>query len=273
MERKIHKTFKGGKLEFLPYLKDVWRSRHLIFSFALRDLKVQYAQTYLGVLWSVIQPLTALIIFMFFFQRVVPLQMNVPYAAFVFTGIMGWFYFTALVGQAGTVLMHNQQIIKKIQFPRLVLPISKALVGMIEFGISLLILISVLLFSGCPITAKIIFLPLVVMANIIAGLSVGIWLSALTIRFRDLHHIIPFLIGFGIWLTPVFYPTTIVPQSFNWIYYFHPVANVISLYRWMFLAMPIDLLQVSVSLSIAVTMFISGLYFFIRNERFIADYL
>ena len=273
MPRIIYKTIKGGHQGTLPYLKEVWSSRHLIFSFALRDLKVQYAQTYLGILWSVIQPLTALFIFAFFFQRVVPLQINVPYAAFAFTGIMGWFYFTALVGQAGTVLMHNQQIIKKIQFPRLVLPLSKALVGMVEFVISLFILIVVLFFSGCSFSDRIILLPIVVLANMLTGLSVGIWLSALTIRFRDLHHIIPFLIGFGIWLTPVFYPTTIVPQSFNWIYYFHPVANVISLYRWIFLNMPVNMLQVIVSLFIAVTMFVIGLIFFIRYEKHIADYI
>jgi lipopolysaccharide transport system permease protein len=273
LQRKIYKTIKGGRPNQWSYLKEVWSSRHLILSFALRDLKVQYAQTYLGILWSVIQPLTALLIFTFFFQRVVPLQINVPYAAFAFTGILGWFYFTALVGQAGTVLMHNQQIIKKIQFPRLVLPLSKALVGMVEFGISLLILLTVLLVSGRSISDRIILLPVVVLANIITGLSFGIWLSALTIRFRDLHHIIPFLIGFGIWLTPVFYPTTIVPQSFNWIYYFHPVANVISLYRWIFLNMPIDMFQVIVSFFIALVMFVSGFMFFIKNEKFIADYL
>ena len=273
VQRKIYKTIKGGNPEILPYLEEVWHSRQFIFSFALRDLKVQYAQTYLGVLWSVIQPLTALLIFAFFFQRVVPLQIGVPYAAFAFTGIMGWFYFTTLVGQAGTVLMHNQHIIKKIQFPRLVLPVSKALVGLVEFGISLLILIVVLSMSGYSFSVKIVLLPIVVLANIITGLSAGIWLCALTIRFRDLHHIIPFLIGFGIWLTPVFYPTTIVPQSFNWIYYLHPVANVVSLYRWMFLSMPIDLPQVIISLIFALAMFIWGLFFFIKNEKFIADFL
>lgn len=257
----------------LPYLRSVWDARQLIFSFAIRDLKVQYAQTYLGVLWSVIQPLTALVIFVFFFQKAIHLQMNVPYAAFAFSGIMGWFYFTALVGQAGTSLMHNQQIIRKIQFPRLVLPLSKTVVALVEFFISLLILLGVLFFSGCPLTTRILLLPLVVVANIIAGLSVGVWLSALTIRFRDLHHIIPFLIGFGIWLTPVFYPTTIVPDSYNWIYYFHPIANVIALYRWIFLGTEINTAQVVVSLCIATVLFVSGLLFFIKNEKFIADHL
>ena len=273
MERKILKTIRGGQKSLQSYLGEVWQSRKLIYAFAARDLKVQYAQTYLGLLWSIVQPLTGLVIFSFFFQRLIPLPMKVPYSVFAFTGIMGWFYFTSLVGNGGTSLMHNRQLIQKIRFPRLVLPLSKAFVGLIELSISLVILLFVMMFTGCYFSAKIILLPLVITANMFIGLSVGIWLSALTIRFRDLHHVIPFLIGFGIWLTPVFYPTTIVPPAFNWIYYFHPVANVIALYRWIFIGIPFDSMQVVTSFSIAVVLLFTGLLFFIRNEKFIADYL
>lgn len=269
----VYKTIKAGNFSLQNYLREVWQLRHLAISFAWRDLKVQYAQTYLGLLWSIVQPLTGLIIFSFFFQRLIPLQTDVPYSAFAFTGIMGWFYFTALVGQGGTSLMHNQQIIKKIQFPRLLLPVSKALVGLVEFCISLCILTCILIYYGCPLTSRILFLPLVVIANIISGLSVGIWLSALTVRFRDLHHIIPFLVGFGIWLTPVFYPTTIVPESYHWIYNFHPVANVISLYRWIFLGMPLNVNQALFSFLPAIVLLISGLVYFGRTEKRIADYI
>lgn len=273
MEQRIYKTIRGGQVSLLAYLKEVWEVRHLIITFAARDLKVQYAQTYLGLLWSVIQPLTGLIIFSFFFQRVIPLHLSTPYSVFVFTGIIGWFYFTSLVGQAGTALMNNQSLIKKIQFPRLVLPLSKALTGLIEFSISTVLLFILMLITGCPFSARIIFLPLVVLANVITGLSGGIWLSALTVRFRDLHHIIPYLIGFGIWLTPVFYPTTIVPHEFDFIYYFHPVANVIALYRWIFTGADVNLGQVIVSFSLAFILFLSGLVFFVKNEKFIADHL
>jgi len=273
VERQIYKTIRGGNQSLSGYLKSVFEARGLILSFAIRDLKIQYAQTYLGVLWSLVQPLTGLIIFNFFFQRVIHLNLQVPYAVFAFTGIMGWFYFTALVGQAGISLMSNQALIKKIQFPRLVLPLSKALVGLVEFSISLILLLFMLMIFGMGISSKIIFLPLVIIANVVTGLSVGIWLSALTIRFRDLHHLIPYLIGFGIWLTPVFYPTTMVPDAYKWIYYLHPVANVIALYRWIFIGLPVDPLQVACSFGVAILVFISGLYFFVRNEKFIADYL
>ena len=124
MEQPIYKSIKGGKQSTLSYLQEVWQTRSLIFSFALRDLKVQYAQTYLGILWSVIQPLTGLLIFNFFFQHVIHLKLSVPYAVFAFTGIMGWFYFTSLIGQGGMVLVTNQAIIKKIHFPHLILLLS-----------------------------------------------------------------------------------------------------------------------------------------------------
>ena len=273
MERKILKTIKGGSPTIAVYLNEVWQSRNLIATFAIRDLKVQYAQTYLGVLWSLIQPLTGLLIFTFFFNRILPLEMSAPYPVFVFTGIMGWFYFTSLVGQGGTVLLSNQLLIKKIQFPRLILLLAKAFTGFIEFGISFSLLVVLMLITGCDFTARIIFLPVAVLANILAGLSIAIWLSALTIRFRDLHHIIPYLIGFGIWLTPVFYPTTIVPDNLNWIYYLHPAANVIALYRWIFIGLPIDFAQLICSMLLAGSLTFTGLFYFIRNEKFIADYL
>ena len=272
-ERPIYKTIKGGPQSLYSYLKEVAASRNLIWSFAVRDLRVQYAQTYLGIFWSLVQPLTGLIIFNFFFQRVIHLSLKVPYAVFAFTGIMGWFYFTALVGQAGTSLMANQQLIKKIQFPRLVLPLSKALVGLVEFSISLVLLLIMLFWFDIGISSKIVFLPMVLVANVITGLSVGIWMSALTIRFRDLHHFIPYLIGFGIWLTPVFYPSTMVPENYKWIYYLHPVANVIALYRWIFIGLPVDFAQVACSFTIAVLIFVAGLFFFVRNEKFVSDYV
>lgn len=267
------KVIKGGSVSVQQYLQSVWDARHLMMSFAIRDLKVQYAHTYLGILWSVIQPLTGLAIFTLFFQKLIQLPVEVPYAAFAFTGIMGWFYFTGLVGQAGTSLMHNQQIIRKIHFPRLVLPLSKAITGLTELGISMILLIGILIVSGVPLSWKIIFVPFVVLLNMLVGLSVGIWLSALTIRFRDLHHIIPYLIGFGIWLTPVFYPTTIVPARFDWIYYMHPVAGVISLYRWIFLGGTLQAFPLVTAMILALALLLSGLWFFIYNEKHIAEQL
>lgn len=273
MSKQLYKSLTSKEPDTATYLKEVWQSRALLLTFALRDLRIQYAQTYLGILWSIVQPLTGLLIFYFFFQRVMHLEIGVPYSVFAFTGMLGWFYFTQLVGQAGTVLMHNQHLIKKIHFPRLILPLAKVLNGFTEFLISLVLLFVLMLITDCPFSWRIVFLPLVVGANVVAGLSVGIWLCALTIRFRDMHHLIPYLVGFGIWLTPVFYPTTIVPESLNWLYYFHAPANVIALYRYMFLGWEINVPQLVCSLSFAFMLLLAGLRFFIKSEKFIADRL
>lgn len=267
------KVISGNSFSFTNYLYDVWANRSLIAAFARRDLRVQYAQTYLGLLWSILQPVIAVLIFTFFFQRVIHLNMRVPYAVFALTGILGWFYFTQLVGQAGTSLMHNKGIITKVAFPKLILPLAKTLIGLTEFGISLCLLLILMLVTGMPFTAKIAWLPLAILANIMAGLSIGIWLAGLTIRFRDLHHVIPFLIGFGIWITPVFYPTTLVPNGVTWIYYLHPVANVIALYRYIFIGDAIQVLPMLTSFGVAAVLLVTGLVFFIRNEKLMADYL
>ena len=267
------KVISSNSFTLSNYLNEVWANRSLITAFAKRDLRVQYAQTYLGLLWSILQPVIAVFIFTFFFQRVIHLNMRVPYAVFALTGILGWFYFTQLVGQAGTSLMHNKGIITQVAFPKLILPLAKTLIGLVEFSISLCLLLILMVATGTPFTAKVIWLPVAILANIIAGLSIGIWLAGLTIRFRDLHHVIPFLIGFGIWITPVFYPTTLVPDNVTWIYYLHPVANVIALYRYIFLGDALQMLPMVTSFSIAALLLATGLVFFIRNEKLMADYL
>ena len=192
---------------------------------------------------------------------------------FVFTGITGWFYFTALVGQTGTSLMHNQHLIKKIQFPRLVLPIAKSISAMAELIISIIILTLLVLFNGTGLSWHFLLLPIAVGCNLVAGLSVGIWLSSLTVRFRDLHHIIPFLVGFGIWLTPVFYPTTLLPSNWNMLLYFHPVANVIAFYRWIFCNTSMDWMQLLTSIGLAIVFLWIGLLYFIKNESQMAEHL
>lgn len=271
--RTLVKTISSKPISVAEYLRQVWSSRALIVTLAIRDLRIQYAQTYLGLLWSVIQPLTGLVIFYFFFQRLIRIDVNAPYAVFAFTGITGWFYFTSLLAQAGTSLMHNQQIVKKIHFPRLVLPLSKVITGLVEFLISSVLLVLLMAISGCTFSWKLLLFPLAILVNIMVGLSVGIWLSALTVRFRDLHHIIPYLVGFGIWLTPVFYPDTIVPKTLNWIYYLHPPASVIALYRWIFLDHSVNFWQIGSSVTISAVLLATGLLYFIKSEKFMADYL
>lgn len=257
------------------YLKKVWASRILMVALAKRDLKAKYAQTALGVLWSLLQPLTGLLIFTFFFQRVIPIgdKIGYPYSIFAFIGMTSWYYFSFNVTQGGMALMQSQDLIKKIYFPKLVLPLSKALVGLGDFFTSLLLLLIIMLIEGYVPSWKIIFLPFFLLLNAITGLSVSLWLSALTIRYRDFQHILPYLINFGIWLTPVFYPGTLIPSQYSYLLYLNPMAGVIEGFRWCLMGESAFLPAYWVGISVAVVLFVGGLLFFQKMEDQLSDWL
>ncbi len=266
------KTIRAGQNIRGIDLKKLLTYRALIYIFAIRDIKVQYAQTFLGVLWSLIQPLTALFIFTFFFSYIVKVDTGgIPYSLFAFSGMISWYFFSSLMAQTGTSLMQSQYLIRKIYFPKLILPISKSLSCFVEFGISLLLLLVMMLVWGYVPTLSILWFPVVILLNIITGLSVGLWLSALTVRYRDFYHIIPYLINFGIWLTPVFYPATLIPQKIHFLIYLNPMAGIVSAYRWCLLGGSMPSGYYLISLGIVLFIFITGLFYFKKIEDQIAD--
>lgn len=269
----IYKSITPESYTLRHYVTELWKARGLAMAFARRDIKAQFAQSYLGIAWTLIQPLTALAIFSLFFNKLVKLDVGVPYAVFAYTGIMCWYFFSQIVGQAGISLMSNQHLIRKMSFPRLVLPLSKVMVGLFEFTISFVALLCILVLSGTALTWKLLLVPLLALLLMITGLSVAVWLSALTVRFRDFHHLIPFLIGFGIWATPVFYPQSIIPEAYNWVYYLHPVAGCIHLFRWMIYGADFNAIQVLVSLTFSALLLVAGLIVFIKNEKHLADFI
>jgi len=263
---------KGEKLS--DYILKVYQYRSLIFTLARRDVKVQYAQTFLGLLWSIIQPLTSLLVWVFFFDKLIKVDTgDIPYPLFAFSGMMGWYYFTNIFNHAGTSLVNSQDLIRKIYFPRIILPLSKVLVGFVEFFISLLLLFMMMLIMGRLPSWQILFLPLFILLNIISGLAFGLWLSALTIRYRDFQHIIPFFVYIGIWLTPVFYPSTLIPSQYSFFIYINPVAAVIAGYRWSLFAGESFSPYYLTSFIPMVFILITGFVYFRRNEYTIADHI
>ncbi len=257
---------------FLPDLRRLYAYRALIYVFAQRDLKVQYSQTFMGIMWSLLQPLTGLLIFSFFFSYVVKVDTGgIPYPLFAFSGMISWYFFSALMAQSGTSLMQSQYLIRKIYFPKLVLPVSKALSCFAEFGISLALLFVIMLISGYLPQLSLLFLPVFIFLNLLTGLTVGLWLSALTIRYRDFHHIIPYLLNFGIWLTPVFYPVTLLPEKIKFLIYFNPMAGVIAGFRWSLLGGEAPSVHYAYAFGLIVLLFFGGLYYFRRMETKIAD--
>jgi len=265
---------QSRKQSLWQYLGRVNQYRHLIISFARRDIKVRYAQTILGVLWSVIQPLTGLVIFTLFFDQLIKIDTNgVPYPVFAFSGMAAWYFFAYIIGAAGTAVFSSQDIIKKIYFPKLVLPLSKVLIALVELGISLGLLFILMLLMGYWPTWRILFLPFFIVANSIVGLAVAIWLCALTARYRDFHHIIPYLINFGIWLTPVFYPSTLLPEKYASFLYANPMAGIIEGYRWALIGGTSPSLWYVLTFALVGIVFIAGLKYFQKIEHEMADYV
>lgn len=272
--KKVH-IFTHQPEPLLAYFRQLWDFRLLILSLARRDLKVKYAQTFLGVLWSGIQPLIGLLIFTFFFERVIPIgdKIGYPYAIFAFTGMTCWYYFSFNVTQGGTSLLQGQDLVKKIYFPRLVLPLSKAVVGLADFFTSLGLLFIIMFIKGYTPGPNFLFFPFFLLLNMLVGLSVSIWLSALTIRYRDFNHIIPYLVNFGIWLTPVFYPSTLVPKAYAHLIYLNPVAGVIDGFRWSLIGQDAFPSQYWFGFGIAAALFISGMLYFRKVEDGLTDWI
>lgn len=266
------RTITSGKQYFLPALQRLYAYKALVYVFAVRDLKVQYSQTFMGILWSLMQPLTGLLIFTFFFSYVVKVDTGgIPYPLFAFSGMISWYFFSALMAQSGTSLMQSQYLIRKIYFPKLVLPVAKALSCFAEFGIALALLLVIMPFWGFYPGINIVFLPIFILLNVLTGLSAGLWLSALTVRYRDFYHIIPYLLNFGIWLTPVFYPVSILPHKIAFLIYFNPLAGIVEGFRWTLLGAPMPDVKFLWSFLFVAFVFVSGLMYFRRMENKMAD--
>jgi lipopolysaccharide transport system permease protein len=266
--------FNSQPAGWWDYLAQVWKFRSLSLAIARRDLKVRYSQTLLGVFWAVLQPLTGLVIFTVFFDRLIKIDTHgVSYPLFAFSGMVAWLLFSHIVHNAGTVLVQSQDLIRKVYFPRVLLLWAKVLGGLVELGISLVLLFLLILLLGNSVTWRIVFLPAFVILNIAVGLSIAVWLSALTVRHRDLHHIIPYLVNFGIWLTPVFYPMTLLPPRFEWLMHWNPMAATIAGFRWSLIGGPVPERDYLLSLIPTLALLLSGFVYFRKVENEISDYV
>jgi lipopolysaccharide transport system permease protein len=256
------------------YLKKIYNRREIIITLAARDIKVRYAQTVLGLLWAIIQPLTGVAVFSFFFSYLVNMDTgDIPYSLFAMTGIISWNYFSYIVSNGGTALITSQILIKRVSFPKINILLSKVLVGMVEVAVAFSILLIWMIVVGYPLKSNILLLPVVFFVNIIAGLSIAMWLSALTVRFRDLQHVIPFLLTFGIWFTPVFYPTTLIPDKISFIVYLNPMAGIIESLRYCMLGTAFPGKNHLISMCMLAILFVSSFIYFKNTEKKIADFM
>lgn len=256
--------------------EELLQYRELFFYFAWRDVKVRYKQTAIGASWAIFQPFITMVVFTLFFNKVAGIQTGsdtVPYAIFSFLGLLFWNYFSNALTRSANSLVDNQAVVTKVYFPRLIPPISSTIVSLIDFCFALIVYIGLMLYFRIPPTALglLLFLPAVAV-TFIAATGPGLFLAALNVKYRDVKQILPFLIQTGLFLTPVIYPVTAVPQQYQWLLYLNPMTGVINAMRSSLLGLgTIDWPLTMLSVATAAAMLWVGLLFFKSKEREFAD--
>lgn len=254
-------------------LRELWAYRELLYFFVWRDIKIRYKQTAVGVLWVILQPLLTMAVFTLFFGRLAKLPSEgLPYPVFYFAALVPWMYFNYALQMATNVVVDHQRMITKVYFPRLVLPISSVLSGLVDFAIGFIVLIGVTLFYGIkPGPASLLLFPFLLLA-ILTALGVGLWLSALNALYRDVKYVMPFLLQFWMFASPVAYPSSLVPARWRWLYGLNPMAGVIDGFRWSLTGHgQAPTISVVVSTAAVLLFLFSGLVFFQRMEGTVAD--
>ncbi len=254
------------------YLNKIWQHKSLIVTLAKRDLKIKYAQTALGLAWTVVQPLFAVIVYTLFFSVLMDFETEYPYLLFVLSGILLWGLFNYIFSQGSTSLTQNQDLIRKLYFPKIILPLSKALVGLAEFAIISLLFLAVIIYYGISPNWKLLFIPAIILVLCLFSTGLSFMLSAATIKNRDLNHIIPFLVNFGIWFTPVFYPISIIPEQYKNLLYLNPMASIIQLFRVCVFGEAFNPFML-LGIVIGFLIFIVGFFYFKKIEDHIVDYI
>ena len=255
------------------YWADLWRFRELLGFLAWRDIKVRYKQTTLGVLWALIQPAVTLAVFTFIFGKLAGMPAgNAPYPLLVLCGLLPWQLFSAAFSNASGSLVANTHLISKVYFPRLIVPLSSIAVALIDFAVVLLLLAGLCAWWHFVPDWRIVFVPLFILLTLIAALGTGLWLTALTVKYRDFRFVVPFLLQVGLFLSPVGFSTTNLP-SWRQIYALNPMVGAIDGFRWCLLhgEPALDPVNLAVSVGMAVLLLLTGVWYFRRTERTFAD--
>lgn len=247
--------------------------RELLYFLVWRDIKVRYKQTALGAAWAVIQPFFTMVVFSVFFGRLARIPSDgVPYPIFAYSALVPWTYFATALTQSANSLVDNSRLITKVYFPRLLVPAAAVLAGLVDFVIAFALLIAMLVYYRLPLTARLLTVPLFVLFAAVTALAIGLWLSALNVKYRDVRYTIPFMIQFWLFATPVAYPASLVPERWRPLYGLNPMTGVVEGFRWALLDRPeAPGAPVLVSVVTVAVLLIGGLFYFRRMERHFAD--
>ncbi|MEA2358153.1 MAG: lipopolysaccharide transport system permease protein [Solirubrobacteraceae bacterium] len=262
-----------GGLMF-PDLRELWRRRDLLRLFVRRDIAVRYKQSIAGGLWAVLQPVGLAAVFSVFLGLLakVPSQTGIPYPVFALSGMVAWLFFTNCLSRSSDSTVASSDLISKVYFPRFAIPLAAALAPILDFAVAFVVVVGALLVYGEPIGPRILLIPLIVPLMLALALGAGLWLSALYVRFRDIGLVVPFVIQVGLFITPIIYPFSLLPDNLRLVYGLNPLVGVLELYRWMlFPSAAWPGLVVLVPVIVAPLVLVTGAAFFERSQRGFAD--
>lgn len=268
---KVLKPRKGWQM--IPFAR-LWQFRELLGMLALRDVKVRYKQTLLGAAWAIIQPVTMMIVMSLFFGRFANMDKNigdVPYPVFLYAALLPWTFFTGSVTAASNSMIANSGMLRKIYFPRLIMPIAATGTPLVDYAMAFVVLMGLLAWYSMAVSWQLLLLPLLVVLTVICALGVGLILAAVTVRFRDFRYLVPFMIQVWFFATPVIYPDRMVPERWQWLIHINPMGGIISAFRSSILNQPVDWQHLGISAAIAVIGLVIGLTYFNQAERKFAD--
>jgi lipopolysaccharide transport system permease protein len=254
-------------------LRELWAYRELVFFLVWRDIKVRYKQTVLGASWAIIQPFFSMVVFTIFFGRLANMPSDgVPYPIFSFAALVSWTFFANGVTNASAVLVGGTNLVTKVYFPRLAMPIASVLSGLLDLLIATLVLIGMMFYYQISPSVELVWIPAFVLLAIIACLGIGMWLAALNVRYRDIRYVVPFLMQLWLFVTPVVYPSSLVDEPWRTVYGLNPMASVVDGFRWALLGTsPPPLAMLVVSTCVAVFALVAGALYFRRMESSFAD--
>jgi lipopolysaccharide transport system permease protein len=267
-------VIEAGRTE-QQYWRDLWHFRELFYILAWRDLVVRYKQTVIGVAWAVIRPFLTIVVFTLVFNRVAKLDApgGVPYALFVSAAMMPWQFFASAFSEASGSLLSNSALISKVYFPRLIVPAGSVITSLVDFGITLAMLAVLMAWYGFWPDWRILTLPLFIVVAFAAALGAGLFLCALNVKYRDFRYVVPFIVQFGLYVSPVGFGSERVPHYLRWLYDLNPMVGVIEGFRWACLrgASPLDVRALASSLIVTALLCAFGVWYFRRTERTFAD--
>jgi lipopolysaccharide transport system permease protein len=254
-------------------LGEAWDFRELMLFLIWRDIKVRYKQTVLGAAWAILQPFLTMVVFSLFFGRLAGIPSEgVPYPIFSYAALVPWAFFANGSNQAANSMVGSANLIKKVYFPRLIVPVAAVMAGLVDFSLAFVVLLGMMIFYGIYPTARVVWLPLFLLLALVTTLAVGLWLSAMNVQFRDVRYAVPFLVQLWLFVTPVAYPSSLLSEPWRTLYGLNPMAGVVEGFRWALLGTEAaSITMVLLSALVSISLLVSGTFYFKRMERTFAD--